>query len=72
MGLEIYIPLLVAGDHIVTWTYVTEADLNDGCRVSSRRLLALQPHLPKEQTSELDIGENPRQVHLNKQVLTIC
>jgi hypothetical protein len=43
MGLEIYLPLLVAGDHIVTWMYVTEADLNDGCRVSSRRLLGNDP-----------------------------
>jgi hypothetical protein len=30
MGLEIYLPPLAAGDHIVTWTYIIEADLNDG------------------------------------------
>jgi LPXTG-motif cell wall-anchored protein len=30
MGLEIYLPPQAAGDHVVTWTYIVEADLNDG------------------------------------------
>jgi hypothetical protein len=30
MGLEIYLPPLAVGDHVVTWTYIIEADLNDG------------------------------------------
>jgi hypothetical protein len=30
MGLEIYLPPLAAGDHVVTWTYIIESDLNDG------------------------------------------
>jgi hypothetical protein len=30
MGLEIYLPPLEVGDHVVTWTYIIEADLNDG------------------------------------------
>jgi hypothetical protein len=30
MGLDIYLPPLAAGAHIVTWTYIIEADLNDG------------------------------------------
>ena len=30
MGLEIYVPPLAVGDHVVTWTYIIEADLNDG------------------------------------------
>ena len=30
MGLEIYLPPQAAGDHVVTWTYIIEADLNDG------------------------------------------
>jgi hypothetical protein len=30
MGLEIYLPPMVPGDHIVTWTYIIEANLNDG------------------------------------------
>jgi hypothetical protein len=30
MGLEIYLPPLAVGDHVVTWTYIIESDLNDG------------------------------------------
>jgi len=30
MGLEIYLPPLAVDDHVVTWTYIIEADLNDG------------------------------------------
>jgi hypothetical protein len=30
MGLDTYLPPLAAGDHVVTWTYIIEADLNDG------------------------------------------
>jgi hypothetical protein len=30
MGLEILLPPQATGDHIVTWTYIIEADLNDG------------------------------------------
>ncbi len=30
MGLDIYLPPLAVGDHVVTWTYIIEADLNDG------------------------------------------
>jgi hypothetical protein len=30
MALDIYLPPLGPGDHAVTWTYIIEADLNDG------------------------------------------
>jgi hypothetical protein len=30
MGLEIYLPPLAVGEHVVTWTYIIDADLNDG------------------------------------------
>ena len=30
VGLDIYLPPMAAGDHIVTWTYIIEANLNDG------------------------------------------
>jgi len=30
MGLEIYLPPLAVGEHVVTWTYIIESDLNDG------------------------------------------